>query len=82
MLKAQGPACTQHYAKGGDILAYLKRCAKKFNALQFIRFQHKLTSAIWNESSAKWDFEIEYDGQVLHDDADVFINAAGFLNNW
>ena len=72
----------QHYSQGPEILNYLRRCADKFRARKFIRFNHKLTAAIWNEETAKWDFEIEHEGQKITDSAEIFINAGGFLNAW
>ena len=58
------------------------RCADKFKARQFIQFDHKVTSAIWNDKSALWDFEIDHNGQTVKDSAHIFINACGFLNSW
>lgn len=76
------PSLEQHYAGGSEILQYLRRCAEKFRARQFIRFQHKVTSAIWNHERARWNLEVEHDGQILHDSAEILINAGGFLNAW
>ena len=59
---------------------YLKRCAKKFDALKFIRFEHRITSAIWDEQTAQWSLDIENKGDTIHDVADIFINAFVYLH--
>lgn len=41
-----------------------------------------MTSATWSEESGKWQLQIERDGQVFSEEADVLINGAGFLNQW
>lgn len=37
---------------------------------------------IWDDHFGKWNIKIERNGEVIHDQADVLINASGPLNKW
>ncbi|THH13673.1 hypothetical protein EW146_g6563, partial [Bondarzewia mesenterica] len=53
--------CTQwssFYAPGPEILAYMRRVAEKYKLSKYIRLQHELTHARWNETSGKWELRI------------------------
>lgn len=65
----------QHYAPGSEILEYLRKCAEIFKARQFIKFNHRVTSAIWDDATGKWNFKLDNQGQTVEDSADVFING-------
>ncbi|KKY20773.1 putative steroid monooxygenase [Phaeomoniella chlamydospora] len=58
--------------------------AEKSGLIQFIKFQHKVVEAVWNESRGVWQFKIENlaTGETFQDYAHFFINASGYLNNW
>lgn len=54
--------------------------ADKYDCNKFIKYQHTIKSAIWNESKGKWNIKVEKAGSVIIDDeVDVFINAGGVL---
>jgi hypothetical protein len=38
--------------------------------------------ARWNEDEGKWHFKIEGPNGVFEDQADIFCNGSGILNNW
>ena len=65
----------QHYAPGNEILAYLRRCADIFKARQYIKFNHKVTSAIWDDETGKWNLKLDNNGQTVKDSAEIFING-------
>ena len=76
------------YSPGAEIEEYIRKTTKKWNLDKHIKFNHKLVSAIWDESAATWKLELEYtqeDGtesgvtQIVHDQCDVLINASGIL---
>lgn len=51
---------------------------------EFIRLQHRVTKAIWDARKGRWTLTVD---DILHnrtitDEAEVIINACGFLNNW
>lgn len=54
--------------------------ADKFDCKQYIKLQHSIQGAIWNETKGKWELQVK-DGQgnVFSDEVDVFINAGGVL---
>jgi cation diffusion facilitator CzcD-associated flavoprotein CzcO len=37
---------------------------------------------IWNSEAGKWDIQVECNGEIIKDQADVLINGAGILNKW
>lgn len=49
----------QSIADGGDILAYLKDTAREFGIDKKIQFEHKVLSANWDSSLARWSVLIE-----------------------
>lgn len=54
--------------------------ADMYDCKKYIRYQHTIKSAIWNEDRAKWELKVEKDdGSILEDEVDVFINAGGVL---
>jgi cation diffusion facilitator CzcD-associated flavoprotein CzcO len=47
---------------------------------RFIKFEHRVVSAIWNDEKAQYMLQIERaDGTILRDQCDVLVNAAGIL---
>jgi cation diffusion facilitator CzcD-associated flavoprotein CzcO len=54
--------------------------ADKYDCNKYIKYQHTIKSAIWNENDGKWDIKVQQaDGTVFIDNVDVFINAGGVL---
>jgi cation diffusion facilitator CzcD-associated flavoprotein CzcO len=54
--------------------------ADKYDCNKYIKYQHTIKSAIWNEDTAKWEIQVKRaDGSMLDDEVDVFINAGGVL---
>lgn len=54
--------------------------ADKYDCNKYIKYQHTIKSAIWNENDAKWDIKVQQeDGTIFTDNVDVFINAGGVL---
>jgi cation diffusion facilitator CzcD-associated flavoprotein CzcO len=46
---------------------------------KFIKFEHRLTSAIWDEEAGKWHLKVEHNGQTIEDTCDLLVNASGPL---
>ena len=72
-----------------EIHNYLKAVAKKHNLDRYIKYHHKLVSAIWNEYRGTWEleFEVSTPGEpqkttVFRRECRILINACGLLNNW
>lgn len=67
-----GPAPMFHYYKGR---------AAKYGVAEFVKLNHRVTSATWDDGKGKWIMEITNltSGATVTDEAEIFINAAGFL---
>lgn len=86
---------SQFYVPGGEIQAYLERVVDKFNLWPYIRLQHRIISAEYDESAgkwrvtirkpknsdvSKWDWDSDY--EEFEDTADVIFAAVGSLSRW
>ena len=66
-------------APGHEIHAYIKDTVTKFGLDEHIQFKTKVQETVWDEESGKWKIIVEQDGKVKGDEADILVNAAGFL---
>ncbi|KAI5309586.1 hypothetical protein KEM55_002890 [Ascosphaera atra] len=75
------PNWSAYYAPGPEIFQYFQGVAKKYDLYRWIKLNHMVTSAIWDEESATWKLEIQNTrtGEIVKDWAHVFINGGGFL---
>ena len=46
---------------------------------KYIRYNHTVQSATWNEDEGKWHVWVASGGQVVEEVCDVFVNAGGVL---
>ncbi|KAJ5805148.1 hypothetical protein N7474_011035 [Penicillium riverlandense] len=77
---APNPDWPNYYATSQQIHEYMHGVADKYDCNKYIKYQHTIKSAIWNEDTAKWEIQVKRaDGSVLDDEVDVFINAGGVL---
>jgi cation diffusion facilitator CzcD-associated flavoprotein CzcO len=70
------PEWSGPYPPQPEILAYLERCAEKYNLLQHCRFEDGVRRASWDEEAARWSLALE-SGEML--DADVIVSAVGMF---
>lgn len=49
---------SSYYAPGSEIQRYLKRVATKYNAYKYMKFQHRVSKAEWNDSEGKWHVHV------------------------
>ncbi|ETW86440.1 hypothetical protein HETIRDRAFT_58532 [Heterobasidion irregulare TC 32-1] len=72
------------YAPGPEILAYLQRVVEKYKLTKYIRLQHELTYARWDEGSGKWSLRIRRPRfpHDFEDTADVLFLGTGSLSRW
>ena len=49
--------------------------------MQYIKFNHKVVEARWNEEDSRWHLKIEDmdRGSVIEDEGDVLLSATGIL---
>ncbi|ANB73723.1 cyclohexanone monooxygenase [Paraburkholderia phytofirmans OLGA172] len=69
---------SEKYAAQPEILAYLNFVANKFDLFRDIHFQTAITSAIYDEASAKWTIQTSAGKRIL---AKFFIPAVGTLSH-
>jgi cation diffusion facilitator CzcD-associated flavoprotein CzcO len=64
-----------------ELFDYFKGRAKANGVDNFVRLNHRVKAAVWNDSAGVWEVEVEdsASGSVFTDRAEVLINAAGFL---
>ncbi|RFU28489.1 hypothetical protein B7463_g7837, partial [Scytalidium lignicola] len=76
------PEWPNYYATSAQILDCMKKTAKKYDVERFIKYEHSIKHAQWDEGTGKWRLKVESRGNVFDDVCDIFINAGGVLNNW
>ncbi|TDZ35544.1 FAD-binding monooxygenase moxY [Colletotrichum trifolii] len=80
---APSPDWTQFYSGAPEILKYFKDVAEKYDLNKYIRLNHTVVGALWDEREHMWTVEVQrQDGSVFQDKAHVFVNASGVLNKW
>ncbi|KAJ5783021.1 cyclohexanone monooxygenase [Penicillium paradoxum] len=78
------PEWSTFYSSAGEIFKYFKNVATKYDLYKYIRLNHLVTGAAWNEEEGIWNLEIKNreTGETLHDWGHILINGCGVLNNW
>ncbi|ORY90734.1 hypothetical protein BCR35DRAFT_323518 [Leucosporidium creatinivorum] len=81
---APNPDWSHFYSSSAEIQAYFEGVAIRYGVPKYVKLEHKVVSAIWNEQLGQWALKIERleDGAVIEDFADVLVNASGILNAW
>jgi cation diffusion facilitator CzcD-associated flavoprotein CzcO len=52
-----------------------------YKVKKYVKFSHRVVSAIWDDSQGKWQMEIQNSsGQTVTDEVDVLLNCGGVLN--
>lgn len=78
------------YAPGSEILAYLQNVVSTYQLEPYIKLQHEMVGAKWDEASGKWRVDIRRpkagDGasetEVFEDTADFLFTGLGSLSRW
>ncbi|EPQ60007.1 flavin-binding monooxygenase [Gloeophyllum trabeum ATCC 11539] len=80
------------YAPGDEIRQYLERVATKYKVNKYIKLQHELVGAYWEEDQGKWRLRIRRPSpdstpenpqyEVFEDKADVLFTGIGLLARW
>jgi cation diffusion facilitator CzcD-associated flavoprotein CzcO len=80
---ARNSRWTSFYSKAEEIWQYFKDTAVKYGLEKYIKFEHKVECATWNEENGVWDLEIRTpDGSLIRDSCEVLVNGTGILNSW
>ena len=69
------------YASGPEILQYFRDTAKNFDLEKYIRLQHEVVEAVWNENEGLWCLKIRdvATGAIVEDQCHFLVNGGGFL---
>jgi cation diffusion facilitator CzcD-associated flavoprotein CzcO len=78
---------TKYFSPGAEIQEYVKRVAKKYGVDEKVRYNTKVTGAIWQEEAGTWNVSTESTNQTGDKvekslEAEVVISATGLLNKW
>ncbi|OAP58400.1 hypothetical protein AYL99_07490 [Fonsecaea erecta] len=78
------PRWSRAYVGSSELYEYYKGRAVAYGVNKFVKLNSRVKEAVWNESTGKWKVQIEdlTSGSTFSDEAEVLINAAGFLNKW
>ncbi|EJC99858.1 FAD/NAD-binding domain-containing protein [Fomitiporia mediterranea MF3/22] len=76
------------YSPGSEILGDLKRIVEKYDLMRYIKLQHELIQAKYDEQTGKWHLKLrrpvlesgEY--EVVDDTADLVLLGVGSLSRW
>lgn len=72
---------SEHYAKGAEIKSYWHDVAAKYNACQYVKLNHEVLSADWNEEKAKWLIRVSHRDITTIDEADCLIMSTGIFSH-
>jgi cation diffusion facilitator CzcD-associated flavoprotein CzcO len=67
------------YAPAGEILEYFQRVSRENGLYEFMKFGHRVVSAIWDEDTGRWNLEIMVEDEIIKDWCHVLINGSGGL---
>lgn len=69
------------YVGAKEIWEYFNSLAEKFDLNKYIKLQHKVVHAAWDEEKGVWQIEVlnEATGMKFTDWCHFFINGSGFL---
>jgi Flavin-binding monooxygenase-like len=77
------PDWRSYYAKGPEILKYIKKTAQKYDLGRDIKFNHKLIGAEFDERQGHWRLKVQNaQGEAFNDLCDVLVAANGHLSRW
>ncbi|KAL4989397.1 hypothetical protein BDW68DRAFT_186427 [Aspergillus falconensis] len=72
------------YAAAPEIHKYWKHVSAKYGCEKYIKFKHRVVSAIWDNDRSKWTLQVKNldSGEIIEDQCDVVVSASGALNEW
>ncbi|TKA66995.1 hypothetical protein B0A49_04490 [Cryomyces minteri] len=76
------PDWSSFYAQGPEIWEYIKRTTEKYHLDENVEFNSKVVVSMWDETSGKWKIQIDQNGKIINDEADILVNGSGILNKW
>ncbi|OQD89436.1 hypothetical protein PENANT_c002G04512 [Penicillium antarcticum] len=76
------PYWSHFYVSGPEISEYIHNTVRKWGLDEHVELNSNVIESVWDEDLGKWRVKIEQDSKIKEDEADIFVNASGILNNW
>ncbi|KAH9852549.1 FAD/NAD-P-binding domain-containing protein [Lenzites betulinus] len=79
---------SEFYASGPEIRAHLEEVVEKYKLMRYIRLQHEIVHAQYDEPTGKWHVRVRRPNpetgalEEIEDTADVLLSAIGVLDRW
>ncbi|OAL53149.1 FAD/NAD(P)-binding domain-containing protein [Pyrenochaeta sp. DS3sAY3a] len=72
------------YAGSKEIHKYFKDFCDQFELEKYIKLNHKVSKAVWDESQGLWNIAVHngHSNTLEKAQCDILINATGILNDW
>ncbi|KAK5043605.1 hypothetical protein LTR84_011365 [Exophiala bonariae] len=77
---ARNPKWSKYYSGSAEIWQYLNDIVEKYGLKSYMKFNHTVVSATWNNDDGLWNVRIrDSEGVDILDTCDVLINGSGHL---
>ncbi|KAI1015770.1 hypothetical protein LB505_011996 [Fusarium chuoi] len=78
------PSWSQFYVTGPEIWKYIKNTSDNYKLQDPVILKSEDISSVWDDEVGKWRLEIQHghSREIIHEEADIIINATGFLSKW
>jgi cation diffusion facilitator CzcD-associated flavoprotein CzcO len=77
---ARNPNWSRFYSGSKEIWEYFKDVATKYDLEKYIKFEHKIKLAKWNEKKGVWELTVQApDGSEFMDHCEILVNGSGVL---
>lgn len=69
------------YSTWDEILQYFKGVAEKYELYKYIKLQHYVQDAKWDEDAGVWRIKVKnlQTGEIVEDWGHIFVNGCGIL---
>lgn len=72
---------SKYYSGSDEIRAYMADVVKQHNLLRFVKLQHKVQRAEWQQDAGKWKITVRGPHGVFDDYAEFLVNGGGCLKS-
>ncbi|KAL8283247.1 hypothetical protein RQP46_006025 [Phenoliferia psychrophenolica] len=76
------PNWSTFYAPAPELQKYFESVATKYNVDSYIKLDHAVVSALWNEESGTWKLKVKNGDRIFDDECHILVSGMGVLNNW
>ena len=80
---ARNPNWSAFYSSSEEIWQYFKDISIKYDLERYIKLNHSVKEATWDENRGFWRLQIlGADGVQFEDTCEILVNGSGVLNSW